>query len=98
MSVADDGGAEVSRRAPSAQRQPVRVARPSLGVPEISLAYHWLDASGALYEYGGGPACPTVRPGETIRLVAHVLPPWQPGRYLLKWDPLIENVPGSRVS
>ncbi|HXW05788.1 MAG TPA: class I SAM-dependent methyltransferase [Vicinamibacterales bacterium] len=67
---------------------------PSLGVPEISLAYHWFDASGEPYEWEGARTrLPlTVRPGETIRLVAHVLPPWQPGRYSLTWDPLVENV------
>jgi predicted O-methyltransferase YrrM len=67
---------------------------PSLGVPEISLAYHWFDASGGLYEWEGARTrLPlTVRPGEMIRLVARVLPPWQPGHYLLKWDPVIENV------
>src|SRR6266480_4013541 len=59
MSVADDGGADLSRRAGSAKRQPLRVARPQ---------------------------------PRSARDLARVLPPWQPGHYLLKWDPVIENV------
>jgi predicted O-methyltransferase YrrM len=34
----------------------------------------------------------TLRPGDPINVIAQVVAPWQSGRYLLQWDPLIENV------
>jgi predicted O-methyltransferase YrrM len=67
---------------------------PGLGVPEILLSYHWLHSTGELHEsLGIRTRLPlTVRPRDAIKVIAQVLAPWQSGRYLLQWDPLIENV------
>jgi MMP 1-O-methyltransferase len=67
---------------------------PGLGMPEIHLAYHLIDKSGELCEYEGlRTILPlTLRPGESIKLIALVVPPWEPGHYIIKWDPVIEHV------
>jgi predicted O-methyltransferase YrrM/glycosyltransferase involved in cell wall biosynthesis len=67
---------------------------PGLGGPEILLSYRWLHSTREPHRsLGVRTRLPlTLRPGDTLKVIAHVLAPWQSGRYLLQWDPLIENV------
>src|SRR5262245_36980210 len=67
---------------------------PGLGAPEILLSYHWLHSTREPHRsLGVRTRLPlTLRPGETLKVIADVLAPWQSGPYLLQWDPLIENV------
>ena len=67
---------------------------PGLGGPEILLSYHWLHSTREPHRsLGVRTRLPvTLRPGATLKVIADVLAPWQSGRYLLQWDPLIENV------
>jgi predicted O-methyltransferase YrrM len=67
---------------------------PGLGGPEILLSYHWLHSTREPHRsLGVRTRLPlSLRPGDAVNVIAQVLAPWQPGRYLLQWDPLIENV------
>jgi predicted O-methyltransferase YrrM len=67
---------------------------PGLGSPEILLSYHWLHSTREPHRsLGVRTRLPlTLRSGASIKVIADVLAPWQAGRYLLQWDPLIENV------
>jgi predicted O-methyltransferase YrrM len=67
---------------------------PGLGVPEILISYHWLHQTREPHHsLGVRTRLPlTLRPGDTIKVIADVLAPWQAGQYVLQWDPLIENV------
>jgi hypothetical protein len=67
---------------------------PGLGSPEILISYHWLHATREPHRsLGVRTRLPvTLRPGNTRKVIADVLAPWQSGRYLLQFDPLIENV------
>ena len=67
---------------------------PGLGSPEILLSYHWLHSTREAHRsLGVRTRLPlTLRPGDSFKVIADVLAPWQSGRYLLQWDPLIENV------
>ena len=66
----------------------------AVGVPEVHLGYHWLRHDGEVYEFNGHRTnLPhTLRPGETTSLAASALAPGDPGRYILQWDLVIENV------
>jgi predicted O-methyltransferase YrrM len=66
-----------------------------LRLPQVHISYHWLlQTSQEVYEFEGvrTKLSLTLRPDESIKLIAQVLAPWESGSYLLKWDPLIENV------
>ena len=65
-----------------------------LGLPQVRVGYHWLRATGQSHEREGWrTSLPhTLRPGETTRLSATLFAPKQPGRYLLQWDLVAENV------
>jgi predicted O-methyltransferase YrrM len=67
---------------------------PGLGGPEILLSYHWLHPTRQPHRsMGVRTRLPlALPPGDAIKVIAEVLAPWQAGRYLLQWDPLIENV------
>jgi predicted O-methyltransferase YrrM len=67
---------------------------PGLGSPEILLSYHWLHSTGEPHRsLGVRTRLPlTLRSGDTVKVIANVLAPWQSGRYRLQWDPLIEGV------
>ena len=67
---------------------------PGLGAPEVRISYHWLRATGEMYDYEGNrTGLPhTLRPGGTTRLIAQVLPPGEPGCFILQWDMVIEDV------
>ena len=67
---------------------------PGLGTPQILLSYRWLHSSGEPHRSLGvrTPLPMTLRPGDTVRVIANVLAPSQAGPYLLQWDPLIEGV------
>ncbi len=58
------------------------------------LAYHWLDRDGeTVVRDGLRSELPTVvAPGEEVTVVAEILGPPEPGRYLLEWEPLREGV------
>lgn len=64
------------------------------GGPEpILLSYHWLDASEEMIVWfeGDRTVLPhNVAPAESAQVLAYVLPPTQPGRYVLAWD-LLQN-------
>jgi hypothetical protein len=65
-----------------------------LGAPEVRLAYHWLRPGGAVYEHEGQRTTlpHTLRPGQTANLFAAVRAPRHPGRFILRWDLVIEHV------
>lgn len=67
---------------------------PGLGTPEIMLSYHWLHSTREPHRsLGVRTRLPrTLRPGDTVKVIADVLAPWQSGQFFLQWDPLIENV------
>ncbi len=58
------------------------------------LAYHWRDAGGeTIVRDGLRSELPgVVAPGEEVTVVADILGPPQPGRYVLEWEPLREGV------
>ena len=65
-----------------------------LGSPTITLSYHLLDRDGNPYEFEGVRTnLPlSVRPGQAITVIAQVTAPWEEGEYVIRWDPVIENV------
>jgi len=65
-----------------------------LGVPDVRVSYHLFDSSGELYEFEGiRTDLPlSVRPGESIKVIAQVASPWESGGYIVRWDLIIENV------
>ena len=59
-----------------------------------AVAAHWWDADGTLVDWEG-PRTPiprTVPPGDTLRMVAVVSAPREPGRYRVGWDVVHEGV------
>ena len=65
------------------------------GPEPMLLSYHWLDASAAMIVFfeGDRTVLPhDVPPGEAAQVSAYVLPPPQPGRYILAWDMLQNHV------
>ena len=62
---------------------------PGLGSPEILLSYHWLHSTREAHRsLGVRTRLPlTLRPGDSFKVIADVLAPWQSGRYLLQWEP-----------
>jgi hypothetical protein len=60
----------------------------------VHISYHWWPASGGEATYDGARSwlSQTVAPGETVAVTAHVLAPSQPGKYVLEWDVVQENV------
>ncbi len=65
------------------------------GPQPVRLSYHWLDAAAAniLYFEGDRTALPgDVAPGASQTVQAYVLPPAQPGDYVLGWDLLQDQV------
>jgi Glycosyl transferase family 2 len=67
---------------------------PGLIRPGVRVAYHWLRENGETYEFDGlrTDLLHTLRPGELTTIVAQVRPPAEPGRYILRWDLVIEHV------
>jgi O-antigen ligase len=68
---------------------------PVTGFQPVKLSYHWRDdATGAMSEYDGlRTTLPRdVDPGATVRVVAKVAAPPQPGRYRLHLEMVHENV------
>lgn len=65
-----------------------------LGRPEVLLSYHWLHSTREPHRSLGvrTPLPRTLRPGDTLKVIADVLAPWQSGQFVLQWDPLIEDV------
>jgi hypothetical protein len=64
------------------------------GIDPYRISYHWLLPSGRVIVFDGARTVlpRDVAPGGTIQLVAAVLAPDRPGRYLLAWDVVQENV------
>lgn len=64
------------------------------GTNVYNLGYHWLYPSGKVAEFENPrtrlPAA--VRPGSSVRVLAHIQAPPRSGRYLLVWDMVQENV------
>ena len=60
--------------------------------PFIRLGYRWQSLSGEPVSEGRCLFTETVRPGTTTRVVAPVLAPADPGRYLLEIDVVHEHV------
>jgi hypothetical protein len=81
-------------------RVPVTVTNPgpltwyATGAHSYHLSYHWLYASRRIAMFEGlRSALPSsVLPGGRVRLLAFVRAPNRPGRYLLVWDMVQENV------
>jgi hypothetical protein len=67
---------------------------PGLIRPGVRVAYHWIREDGETYEFEGlrTDLPHTLPPGELTRFMAQVLPPAEPGRYVLRWDLTIEYV------
>ena len=56
------------------------------------MAYHWYDADGRVVEREGQRSrLPPLRAGEEATFEATVLPPGQPGEYVLQWHPVREG-------
>ena len=64
------------------------------GIPQVTLSYHILDATGQIYEYEGVRThLPrNLRPGNAVKVIGQVEAPWEPGIYTIRWDPTIEPV------
>lgn len=65
------------------------------GPEPMLLSYHWLDADADMIIFfeGDRTALPhDVPPGKSAQMAAYVLPPPQPGRYILAWDMLQNHV------
>jgi hypothetical protein len=60
----------------------------------VHISYHWWTASGEETTHDGArsPLPQTVGPDETAAVTAYVLAPSQPGKYVLEWDVVQENV------
>ena len=65
-----------------------------LGSPTITLSYHLLDRDGNPFLHDGVRTnLPlSVRPSQTITVIAQVAAPWEGGEYAIRWDPVIESV------
>ncbi len=82
-------------RVPLALRNTGRVLWRSHGRQAVAVSYHWMDASAANYLIWDGartelPA--DVAPGKIIEVMSWILAPRRPGRYVLQWDMLQEEV------
>jgi predicted O-methyltransferase YrrM len=64
------------------------------GIPQVTLSYHVLDATGQIYEYEGVRTYlpRNLRPGDAVKVIGQVEAPWEPGVYTIRWDPTIEPV------
>jgi phosphoglycerol transferase MdoB-like AlkP superfamily enzyme len=60
----------------------------------FAMSYHWLGIDGEVAEWDGRRSAfpAAVDPGSSVELVAKVEAPRRPGRYLLHWDVVQENV------
>jgi predicted O-methyltransferase YrrM len=65
-----------------------------LGIPQVTVSYHLLSATGQVYEYEGiRTYLPrNLRPSDTVKVIAQVEAPWEQGEYTIRWDPTTEPV------
>jgi len=85
---------------PSGERRSVEIVLRNTGTAPWgggegwAVAAHWWDADGTLVEWEGPrtPITRTVPPGDTLRMVAAVSAPREPGRYRVGWDVVHEGV------
>jgi predicted O-methyltransferase YrrM len=65
-----------------------------LGIPQVTVSYHLLSATGQVYEYEGiRTYLPrNLRPSDTVKVIAQVEAPWEQGEYTIRWDPTAEPV------
>ncbi len=63
------------------------------GTRLVSASYHWLDRFGSMHQFmGPRKILPrNLAPGETITLTSHILPPHNPGTFLLELDVAAEG-------
>jgi predicted O-methyltransferase YrrM len=64
------------------------------GIPQVTLSYHILDATGQIYDYEGVRTYlpRNLGPGDAVNVLGQVEAPWEPGIYTIRWDPTIEPV------
>ena len=60
----------------------------------VHISYHWWPKSGEEAAYDGVRSWlpQMVAPDETVAITAHVLAPSRPGKYVLEWDVVQENI------
>ena len=60
----------------------------------VAMSYHWAHPEiGMLLEHGDRTLLPhVVEPGEVVRFPAGIWTPFEPGRYLLRWDLRVEEI------
>ncbi|MFQ6015954.1 MAG: DUF2079 domain-containing protein [Anaerolineae bacterium] len=58
------------------------------------LSYHWLTDDGQVYEWDGQRTSfhHIVKPGESLTVAAMLITPQEPGRYILEWDLVREEM------
>lgn len=72
-----------------------RIAWRAQGKQAVEVTYHWLDASAEKILIWGGArsAIPSnVEPGATLKIESWIRAPGKPGKYILQWDMLQENM------